>query len=227
MAISANQALLKLEIEAFRDRDRKTQIGDRISVLYNPESVNLGFENDYESPAWINKSTTINRFCKPIPTTLSLDLLFDATPQKLRRTGLEPLLEEFRQHCCEIESHTLEPPFVTIYWGKMNWGGQKYFAGRLASMAINYDLFDRNGAPLRATLSAKFLAEQSEALQTGSKGSVLDKVQVMDKPEKVGLDGVSMAALGSSSAYLQIAAANQLTSIRDIKSGTPLVIPSK
>ena len=126
-------------------------------------------------------------------------------------------IEHFKTICYAINPETHTSNFVKVKWGVVE------FEGYLASLTINYTLFDQGGEALRAELDTTFISLQYE----GDSKDVSSPDLTHTREVKAG-DSLPLLAkeiYGSSRYYLLVAEANQLDDFRNLQPGMKLYFP--
>ena len=92
--------------------------------------------------------------------TLNFDLIFDGTGLvDPSRTDIDQEIDKFLKVVYICPETNNEASFVEIVYGKLN------VLCKLHSMSINYQLFDREGHPVRAKLSCSFITVQKPKIK--------------------------------------------------------------
>jgi hypothetical protein len=234
--ISLGQELARLKICAYRDKKREDRAADPITVMYNPQSIDLGFQAQYKSNTAVNKYGVSLDFTGYMPGGLSLELIFDATLPG-NSAPVEGQVSKLRSMCFgeEKDGSAHEPYYLSIQWGEMQWGGHKEFQGRTRSLSIRYTMFDHKGKPLRASASLALSADERpfKASEDAARKGLLSRVKGKATLALVSkLKGAaSLAAyeaiqtgsrLVSESDYLRVAHLNDLDSLGSIRPGDVL-----
>ncbi|TMU74682.1 hypothetical protein FGA82_21290 [Pseudomonas fluorescens] len=219
------RGLSKLTITAYQDRELRKQIGS-LQAMYNPQSIGLSYSTEYASDEYINSTQQSSRYQQVRPGVLDLKLIFDANLPGNHKP-IDGQLAQLRALCCSVLAETKETPFVKVEWGKMNWSGQGYYAGRMATMSVNYSLFDRNATPLRAEVALSLSTDESLLLQKSQQGLSAPQIGTIEVPDMCSLALIaSIASIASSGAdYLSLASANDLNSLSDLSPGGTLIVP--
>jgi hypothetical protein len=217
------RALSKLTISAYQDRELRNQIGC-LQAMYNPQSIGLSYSTDYVSDEYINSTQQSSRYQQVRPGVLNLKLIFDAHLPGNKRP-IDTQLAQLRALCCSVLTETRETPFLKVEWGKMSWSGQGYYAGRMASMSVNYTVFDRNATPLRAEVALSLSTDESLLLQKSQQGLSSPQVGTVDVPDMSSLALIAAGITTSGADYLSLAFANDLNSLNDLSPGDTLVVP--
>jgi Uncharacterized protein containing LysM domain len=119
-----------------------------------------------------------------------------------------------------MDGDTHQPRYLKLTWGDL------IFKCRLASVVINYSLFDNSGIPLRAELDTEFTGdiETSERLKKENKSSPdLTHSRMVKVGDQLPL--MCEAIYGSANYYLKVAKINGLRNFRDLKPGQELFFP--
>jgi nucleoid-associated protein YgaU len=116
-----------------------------------------------------------------------------------------------------------EPKFLKIQWGE---GALKDFDCRLESADVEYTSFDRNGAPLHATLKTTFVEDLDPEKRTkleGKNSPDLSHTRVVKSGDTLPL--LAKEIYGSAEYYLRLAQANDLDDFRNLTPGQEIVFP--
>ncbi|MCG1055035.1 hypothetical protein KQH49_08745 [Mycetohabitans sp. B5] len=156
--------LAQLKLTAYLDRELKQEVGS-LEVMYNPESLELTYEAEYEVNEALNDRTLANSFKSLRPGQLSVPLLFDGTLPG-NDDEVDKQLGALRTLCGVVDGRSHETRFLKVTWGKLSWYGDGYFAGRMTRLSVRYTLFDRKGAPLRASATLELLEDKQAGAAT-------------------------------------------------------------
>lgn len=224
-----NNKLDLLTIEAYSDVDgsgRNFKLAGEMSAKFNPSNMQLGYETEYVHRDAINKQSFSNQFVGPRPGTLSLELLFGDTVRS-GEDKVQEQVEDLKNLCAGVNPKTGEQLFLKLHWGKMTWGGQKHFAGHMTGFSVAYSKFDRNGTPLRATVSLKLVANKHIEFEKPSPFS-LPQNALVSVPDMGTLAMVAAAAAMSAFAVglgaLDLAITNDLDTLGPPPAGNNLLV---
>ncbi|UZM16229.1 LysM peptidoglycan-binding domain-containing protein [Pseudomonas kielensis] len=223
--------LSKLKITAYRKRDRNPpdKLGE-MRVMYNPDSLDLRYDIDYDADSYINGGMRLNHYKQARPGELQLELLFDASLPGSQQS-VESQLAALQMLCCEVDPGTHETPYLKIEWGKMNWHGEDHFAGRAASLQVKYTRFNRKAEPQRAIATLTLTADSSQTLQATELAKLAAQQASSRIPDMSWLPmaAATLASIAGMRAFsvLDVAKANDLDSLDAIKPGDTLVVPSE
>lgn len=215
------RGLAKLTLEAYQGDNQVKKIGS-LTVMYNPESINLDYGATYQTAAGVNQHHDVSWFRQVAPPTLSLALILDARgPQ-----GGQPVdqqLSTLRALCFTVDENG-EAPYLRVSWGSMSWHGHGFFSGRLTQLSIAYTLFDRNAKPLRATATLTLKGQTSDEMAKLSAMRAPGK-QMLRMPDKTSLPQLlaqSTMVVGSVG-YLATAYANDADNLSGWTPGQMLI----
>jgi LysM repeat protein len=204
-------------------------------VMYNPDkySLSYGLEN-------ITKQDT-DKNEKPVETKfitnrkVSFQLILDATGASPSNSfygksvtntiasatkGVELLVAPLLAGLTGFNKETHDTNVCVLIWGTF------LFVGRAESATVNYQLFDRLGRPLRATVDVSFVKDITGAEK------LLDKIK--NSPDitktytvKAGdtLPLIALREYDDESFYMEIAKINNLKNYRRLEPGMTLVMP--
>lgn len=214
----------QMRIFAFTD-DKFTQAHEKkgLTLSINPESLNLEKGIAYLEDKQMGTTSGSNTFERYLPEKLTFGFTVDATGvvENVKDTDnaytkikeIEDILYAYNE-----EGH--RPSYSVIAYGEI------LFKGQLASMKIDYTLFNNDGIPLRATVNLTF---------TGFRGSDEDKKKfsklspdmsrLIVLKENDTLTNLCYLIYGNSRLAAQVARFNNLNGFRDIPVGAELLFP--
>ena len=217
-------SLEKLNICAYKDHkfnDRWKDRANPVTVMINPASYKQKLGACFTKDDAAGTGGMARAFNKVVEPRLQLELVFDGTgaiPWKKKTVPQQ--IEDLRRVTFDINSQTHRPNFVILSWGTL------LFKGQLETLDINYTLFDSDGMPLRARVTAIFQgfrdkADSAKAIQANSPD--LTHRVVAGPGETLSL--LSHRVYGDSRYYLGVAAANGLDGFRGLSRGAELFFP--
>ncbi len=214
----------KLEVldEAALDKDRA--VLESIDVQFNPTEYTLTKGAQIAEIAIPGIDSPILQFIAGQNEKLSLDLYFDTTLEGGVDGTPKPVTDYTRRvyQLVKIQPKTHAPPKVRFRWGQ-----SVAFVAILESVTQKFTLFDRDGVPLRATLSVTFreyktLHEQLSELKLESADHTKRHVSVQGET----LAGLAAREYGDPGLWRVIADANpRLPNLRRLAAGTELRLP--
>lgn len=221
--------LAKLCILAYENKQKdKAVTGPKVFfVPINPETYSLNLAIEYEKKKSQGSQGTAPKYTGTKPRELKLDFVLDGTGtvEGYHKSHDGKTVAEQLDHLLavtyDMNGKTHAPNYLKVRWGK-----ELTFDCVLTKIDVNYTLFDRTGMPLRGKVSATFLGHKEEVkrLREEDKNSPdLTHVFVLEAEET--LPSRAFDVYGSNDYYREVAAANDLTSFRNLPSGTSLIYP--
>ncbi len=217
-----------------------TKLG-HFALPINPESYAENYKVEYDLRRGQGQQGTDPKFKSTVPEELKLEFIFDGTdtvegyvynPAKKPKKDEKPTIlkpEEktvikqiqlFKKVVYEMNGDIHRPRFLKVFWGELK------FPCVLTNLDINYTLFDESGFPLRAKLSCTFvnyIAQEQRVARERKTSPDLTHIRLSEEGDR--LDQLTFDIYGDSRLMLQIAKANGLTSLRNLKPGANLNFP--
>ena len=214
----------QMRMFAFRD-EKFTQAHDKkgLKLSINPESLNLEKGIEYQEDKQLGTTSGSNVFERYLPEKLSFSFTVDATgvvEGVEEKDNAYTKIKEIEDILYTYNEEGHRPSYIVIAYGEI------LFKGQLASLKIDYTLFNNEGIPLRATVSLNF---------TGFRGSEEDKKKfsklspdmsrLIVLKENDTLANLCYLIYGNSRLVAQVARFNNLNGFRDVPVGTELLFP--
>jgi Contractile injection system tube protein len=120
-----------------------------------------------------------------------------------------------------------DPPMLQFTWGKLKINGMTSFVGYLTNIDVTYEMFARDGTPLRATVSLSLMsgAEGPKRTNPTSGAEQSDRRYVLRRGET--LQSVAYAVYGDAAAWRHIAEANDIDDPFRVPLGFELLLPER
>ena len=220
-------SLEKLTIAAYESPER-TGLGKTYEVMFNPTSYAFTYKNEYSASQCPSTSANQADYRGTKARNLSLKLIIDGSSATVGiARGLPAFLQPFDTVPQQVENFL---DLTTRLYGdntgsrylRLQWG-ELQFECRVASVTVNYTLFDRSGVALRAELDVSFIEDVKKHPVGSAASTRLRSLRTMSG----GLTLPLMSALVYTKPihYVELAKANRLNSLRSVKPGTLLVCP--
>jgi hypothetical protein len=233
-----NGKLDKMEFHFYDKPEMSGKPKKEMKVMYNPNSLALGFSNKFDPGEANGNGTTTQKFSTRQPRTLTMTLQFDGTgaspttsvlgnlPNILSSLGgskeedINKRINDFLDSCYGVERDLHAPCYIHVIWGKVN------FAGVLTSASITYKLFKQDGTPLRADVPITLL-EHIETSVYDRKVNRLSPDLTKGYTVKEGdrLDALCEKFYNDPSLYHEVARVNNLKNPRKLTQGQQLIFP--
>ena len=200
---------------------------DSFTVVFNPASFTVNNTIEYKKAKAKGQAGGDPQFEKIPPIEFCIEFTIDGSgvgPGKEGHGDSDYVRGQIRKlrdvTGSNINGEIHRPNYLAVLWGNF------YIECVLTSLNINYTLFDREGAPLRAKLSCKFL-ERIGPGKDGRKSRLespdLTKYHTVKDGDT--LDLIAYNYYDDPSRYLQLARVNKLKDLRRLVPGTQLVLP--
>lgn len=228
MPLASPSKLEKLQIQAFSDRERSSRVG-RFEAMFNPESISLSYTIHYaelQSPGSGGEQANFvhgKQAVSPLKIILDGTGVADTGSARSQAESVTDKIERFLDLCVRINGSSHEPNFLRLQWGQ---GVLQQFDCRLHSLSINYTLFDRSGAPLRAELDVRFsedVPNDTRARKENRSSPDVSHVRLVRVGDTLPL--LCQEIYGSPQPYLLVARANRLDNVRALRPGQKIVFP--
>jgi hypothetical protein len=227
-----NGSLEKLVIHSFTDKNFNNEAKDSMfTAPINPESFTKNFKVELESRGAHGSSGRDPKFKSTGPQELKLDFILDGTGTMEGYIGpkdkdgndvsVHEALELFLKCVYDYDGEIHRPRFLIIFWGS-----EIKFPCVLSNLDVNHTLFDPRGFPIRVKLSATFMGyftPQSQIALNRMSSPDLTHYQKVKQGDR--LDLMTYKIYNDPAYLLQVARANNLTSVRNIAAGTALNFP--
>ncbi|MCK6641714.1 MAG: LysM peptidoglycan-binding domain-containing protein [Bacteroidia bacterium] len=238
-ALNSNKALAKLTIIPFKitaSGNLRPASGLPFVAMYNPSSLSSshsrelvakytsdGLEGKMEPKNMINDSISVELFLDATgasPAGGFIGAALSKTSQLIK--GVDALIALFFSTCQNPVSDTHEPNFLRLIWG-----AGLFFEGYLESATVTYNLFGRDGRPIRATIKATFRHAATDNALAKIKNFFSSPDVTKEYIVKAGdtIYNIANRFYEDESFYLQIAETNDLKNYRRLVPGTKLILP--
>ena len=226
-----NGGLEKVRIFAYKNKaltqpNRKGPFPFYLPV--NPENYSKNYKVELDTRRGHGNQGTDPRFKSTAPEELKLEFVFDGTGtienyyyNDESDKSVKRQLELFLKVVYNMEGSIHRPNFLKVFWGTF-----LEFPCVLSSLDINYQLFESNGDPLRARISANFLnymAQEERAARERQESPDLTHIRQVKGGDR--LDLMTHEIYNDTKYLLQIARANGLVGFRQLKPGQNLRFP--
>jgi LysM repeat protein len=227
-----NEKLKKLTVKAYSSRARSGLPIGTFEVMYNPVSFSQKYEISYGKNQGFDSSGRPANYARSKPRTLDLKLVLDGSgvnemgvSSLFNRKSVSERVKDFIDLTFRINGKIHEPNYLVVEWGGKEDGGL-IFSCRLESVNVTYTSFNRDGSPLRAELDIVLISDEEVGKRV--------KKEMKSSPDlthsRIVKSGDTLPLLakefyGSSSFYLFVAQANNLSDFRNLTPGQELFFP--
>ncbi|MDH7460652.1 hypothetical protein QEG73_05160 [Chitinophagaceae bacterium 26-R-25] len=228
-------SLQKLVIHSFKDKDFKDEDTESMfTAPINPESFTKNYKIELDARGAHGSSGRDPRFKATGPEQLKLDFILDGTgtmegyfgaKDKKDKDGkdlsIDKALKLFLKCVYDYNPTTHRPRFLIIFWGS-----EIKFPCVVQSLDINHTLFDPKGFPIRVKITATFMGFETPESQVAlSRLSSPDLTHYKKVTAGDRLDLMTYKIYTDSKYFLQVAKANNLVGLRNVKPNTNLFFP--
>ena len=151
---------------------------------------------------------------------ITFKLTFDNTGAIPESRDVATDLKKLQLILVGYEGDIHSTPYVKMFWGEF------HFVGQAQSLSISYELFDAQGKPIRAVANitlTKILDPETQAAQKGDKSPDLTHLRVVKDGDNLPL--LCQDIYRDPKYYLQVAQANELSSIMQLEPGQSILFP--
>lgn len=222
-----NSGYTKLTLREFEDQEFKKATGRTFKTMVNPEKLLFNKKITYVEDKADGSDDSTLKFQKVETPELDLDFLFDGTgviqnpgTEIKGAEGVANRINEFESILTGYNGETHRTSFLIATWGTFQ------FKGVVTDYSIEYKLFDKQGAPLRAIGKIKLKASIDELLAALKKGNESpDLTHIRQVVEGDTLPLLCHNIYGDPKYYLEVAKANNITNFRKLKPGQRINFP--
>ncbi len=212
--------LEKLLIRAHKKPDYSDTFIAEYKAYVNPAELTLAYEMEFDSAQGAGTTGSRMQFKKVKPGDLSLTLFIDGTGANGVKVTVQDEVKQF-QKVTGYNGDIHRPNYLIVTWGTL-----EVKRCVLKSASIAYKLFQPNGIPLRALITATFSDNSDDATRVAraqDHSADLTHVRLVRAGET--LPGLCYAVYGDPGHYLEVARYNGLDHFRVLEPGTRLVFP--
>lgn len=218
--MSDEGALKRLLIRAYEKSDYSGSPISEFEAYVNPNEITLSYEMEYDSASGSGTTGSRMNFKRVKPGDLSLTFFLDGTGANGRPLDVQQKVEQF-QTVTGYNGNIHRPNYLMVAWGTLQ---VKRLVLKGASIA--YKLFQPNGVPLRAVITASFtenLDDQTRVAKAQDKSPDLTHVRLVKAGDN--LPSLCYEIYGDPRFYLAVAEANGIDQFRELAPGTRIFFP--
>ena len=220
MPVSPIGELKKLTIYSYKDPGYSEE-DTSFSVMFNPEQYTFKYEIDNDTAQGIGTSSSAPTFTKIKPQDLSLDFVLDGTAvTNGQKVDVATKTGDFLRVAYDYQGDKHKPRYLRVLWGVLS------FKCVLKSASVKFTLFEPDGTPIRAKISATFygfIEDKLRVRRDNSNSPDITHMQIVGEGDTLPL--MSYKIYGDPKYYLQVAEKNGITNFRNIKPGDKIFFP--
>jgi hypothetical protein len=223
-----SKTLAKLVIHSFQKNDFKEEDKSKLfTTPINPESFVKHYKVELDTTRGHGQSTTNPQYKSSAPQELRIEFLLDGTKtlegyvEEYKKIDVHEQLDKLLKCVYDIDGEIHRPRFLNVQWGS-----EINFNCVLQSLDINNTLFNPNGTPLRAKVTASFIhyvSPEERAKSDPQKSPDLTHYRKVKQGDR--LDLMTYKIYNDANYFLQVGKVNGLTSVRNIQAGTEIYLP--
>jgi nucleoid-associated protein YgaU len=201
----------------------------RVAFHFNPSTLSFTKTARYgRTPNQSGETDPPVQYQGTDATALKLQLLLDAVedqPTGSVQSEVEKLLAWTSLPDGITKGKATSPPELQFTWGALKINNAHTFVGHLESVEVTYEMFARDGRPLRAqvSLSLKSTTEEPGRTNPTSGAERSRRSRVLRRGET--LQSLAYEVYGDAGAWRQIAAANDVDDPFRVRPGRELLLP--
>lgn len=220
----------KVKIKAYLDKELRqpsTREEFDFVIPINPETYSRSMKVEYEKKKGLGNQKTNPKYIGTDNEKIKFEFVLDGTgtmegyDKTMKDKQVYFQIEKLLSTVYTVKGKTHKPQFL-----KLIWGDYLVFDCILENLDINYTLFNANGEPLRAKISASFcgyVEPKKRTLEQDNRSADLTHVRQVLAGDKLAL--MVNDIYGNALYYTQVARVNNLTSFRNIAVGNDLIFP--
>ncbi|MFN8356909.1 MAG: hypothetical protein U0Y10_20815 [Spirosomataceae bacterium] len=207
----------------YRVDTKKVEGKPCFTAMFNPTTFTTKTEIEYETDNTAGSTSSEQKFKRIKPADFSVEFVVDGTGASYDppEGGVVAEIERFYQVTRSFIGTTHRTTYLLLLWGTN-------IAERcvLKSCDVTYSLFKADGTPLRAKISASFVAFLPKKLEEALKQtSSPDLTHLRDIKDSDHLALLAKDILEDPLQYLSIARVNDLDQFRKLRRGQRIFIP--
>jgi len=211
--------LEKLKIEAYSQPDFTGSVGTFEAYL-NPNEITLSYEIEYDSAEGSGTTGSPMTFKAMKPGDMSLIFFIDGTGVNGNQVDVMEKIEQF-QTITGYNGSIHRPNYLKVAWGTL---AVKRCV--LKSASIAYKMFQPNGVPLRAVITAGFADSSDDTTRVAmaqDESPDLTHIRLIMAGDN--LPSLCTKIYGDPSYYLDVARVNRIDQFRQLTPGTKIFFP--
>ena len=220
MSASDRGTLEKLLILAYTTPDYSGEPASQFTSYVNPSEITMSYEMEYDAAQGSGTTGSRMNFKKMKPGDLALTFFLDGTGANGERIDVQQKIEEF-QTVTGYNGDIHRPNYLKVSWGTLT-----VKRCVLKSASIAYKLFQPNGIPLRAVITASFTDNSDDTTRVAmaqDQSPDLTHLRVIKAGDK--LPVLCNEIYGDPRLYLRVAQANGIDDFRNILPGMRIFFP--
>jgi len=217
--VTDNGELVKMLIIAYKD-DKCTDEVSRFKVMFNPAGYSQKYEVTYADNQAQGNTASAQAYNRTKPLDYTFEFVIDGTGTAAAEVKVKAEIDKFLDNCVHANGEIHRPHYLKLLWGSLE------ARVVMKSADITYNLFDNNGYPLRAKISAQFTENMPDEKRVKK-----DRQASPDRTHYRQVDGsgklpiMAFKEYSDQRFYLSVARANKLNNFRRLSVNTTVTMP--
>lgn len=192
---------------------------DTFEVMFNPNTYTINNKINFDTQQAEGSDGSDPKFKSVAPESFSIEFVLDGTGVSKEKITVIEQVTKFKKVTLSVNGTSHRPNYLVVQWGKF------IRDCVMESANITYTLFDSQGIPLRAKITAAFIDRKESKLNAAAMMiSSPDLSHFIQTKEGDLLPLVVLKNLRDQKYYLQVARINKLKNFRKLMAGTKLII---
>ena len=207
-----------LTIKAYKSPNCSSSelVGD-FSVQLNPTDYKKNWKTESVGVKLASGLTAV-MVKPPEPEQIRLTFTLDDTGAIPGNANVDSSIKKLKSLCIDVNSTTHTTNSLKLTWGALQ------LICKMTELNVEYTLFDSDGFPIRAVVTAKFI-QHVDLGQKLAKLNSPDMSHLIEVKEGDNLPLMCEDIYGDSSFYLQVASANDIIDFRNLVPGHQIFFP--
>jgi len=204
--------------------------GKRVDFHFNPTTIQFSKSAEFRrEPQQAAPAAPPAQFRGTQPMELNLQLLLDAVEHEGGSVmpEVDQLLAWTNPARDSISSASPSPSELQFTWGRLKIGSQDQFIGHLEKVDVTYQLFARDGTPIRAEVRLQLKAVSKEPAGTNPSSGGRAPYRTREVVEGDTLHSIASATYGDAACWRGVAAANDIDDPWSLRPGRELLLPAR
>lgn len=214
-------ALIKMEIEGFKDSKYTSKVGSSFKMQINPSDYSLNYKTTDPDNIGVKADGDEAVSSKtPDVKNLILNFTLDSTGVVPGCESVPDKIDEFNKICTIVNGEIHTTNYLAVVWGQVD------FLCKLESLQIDYQMFSPDGIPVRAKLGATFkehIDPETSAKRKAKSSPDMSHIKIIKAGDS--LPSLCNDIYGDSKYYLQVAEINGLLNFRTLVPGQAILFP--
>jgi hypothetical protein len=214
-----NGQLVKMLIIAYKD-DKCQEEVSRFKVMFNPSGYAQKYEVNYADNQAQGNTASAQAYSRTKPLDYTFEFVIDGTGTASDKVNVKDEINKFLDNCVHANGEIHRPHYLKLLWGSLE------SRVVLKSADITYNMFDSNGYPLRAKISAQFTENIPDDKRVRQ-----DRQSSPDRTHYRKVDGAAKLPIMTFKEfrdhrfYISVARANKLNNFRRLTINTTVIMP--